>query len=60
MVYDRAGLYSPNCLCQRGELSIMLIYSGIDCYINNVCAYSVFYADNLCLKAPCAKLFKSC
>ena len=36
------------------DLSIMLIRSGVGCYIDNVCVNHVFYADDLCLMAPCA------
>ena len=36
------------------DLSNMLIRSGIGCYIDNVCVNHVFYADDLCLMAPCA------
>ena len=28
--------------------------SGMGCYVDNVCANYVFYADDLCLMAPCA------
>ena len=34
--------------------SNMLIRSGVGCYIDNVCVNIVFYADDLCLMAPCA------
>ena len=37
-----------------GDLSNMLICSGVGCYIDNVCVNHVFYADDLCLMAPCA------
>ena len=36
------------------DLSNMLIRSGVGCYIDNVCVNHVFYADDLCLMAPCA------
>ena len=32
----------------------MLHDSGTGCYIDNVCVNHVFYADDLCLMAPCA------
>ena len=32
----------------------MLHDIGTDCYIDNVCVNHVFYADDLCLMAPCA------
>ena len=28
--------------------------SKIGCYVDNVCVNHVFYADDLCLMAPCA------
>ena len=36
------------------DRSNMLIRSGVGCYIDNVCVNHVFYAENLCLMAPCA------
>ena len=36
------------------DLSNMLICSDVGCYIDNVCINHVFYADDLCLMAPCA------
>ena len=36
------------------DLSNMLIRSGVGCYIDNICVNLVFYADDLCLMAPCA------
>ena len=36
------------------DLSKMLNDSGIGCYVDNVCVNHVFYADDLCLMAPCA------
>ena len=36
------------------DLSKLLISSGIGCFIDNVCFNHVFYADDLCLMAPCA------
>ena len=36
------------------DLSNMLIRSGVGCYIDKVCVNHVFYADDLCLMAPCA------
>ena len=32
----------------------MLNDSGMGCYVDNVCVNHVFYADDLCLMAPCA------
>ena len=34
-------------------LSKLLTNSGIGCFIGNVCFNHVFYADDLCLMAPC-------
>ena len=46
------------------DLSKLLINSGIGCFIDNVCFNHVFYADDLCLMAPCAislqELFDIC
>ena len=36
------------------DISKLLINSGIGCFIDNVCFNHVFYADDLCLMAPCA------
>ena len=36
------------------DLSKMLHDSGMSCYIDSVCVNYVFYADDLCLMAPCA------
>ena len=36
------------------DLSKMLSDSGMGCYVDNVCVNHVFYADDLCLMAPCA------
>ena len=37
------------------DLSNLLISSGIGCFLDNVCFNHVFfYADDLCLMAPCA------
>ena len=36
------------------DLSNMLICIGVGCCIDNVCVNNVFYADDLCLMAPCA------
>ena len=35
------------------DLSKMLSDSGMGCYVDNVCINNVFYADDLCLMAPC-------
>ena len=36
------------------DLSSLLNTSKIGCHISDVCIYHVFYADDLCLMAPCA------
>ena len=40
------------------DFSKMLNDSGMGCYIDNVCVNHVFYADDLCLMAPCAIAFQ--
>ena len=46
------------------DLSNLLISSGIGCFLDKVCFNHVFYADDLCLMAPCAialqELLKIC
>ena len=36
------------------DLSNLLFNSGIGCFLDKVCFKHVFYADDLCLMAPCA------
>ena len=36
------------------DLSVLLSQSGIGCHIEDLCINHVFYADDLCLMAPCA------
>ena len=36
------------------NLSSLLISSGIGCFLDKVCFNHIFYADDLCLMAPCA------
>ena len=36
------------------HLSLTLCESGIGCHIDDLCINHVFYADDLCLMAPCA------
>ena len=36
------------------DISMLLINSGIGCFIENICFNRVFYVDDLCLMAPCA------
>ena len=46
------------------DLSNLLISSGIGCFLDKVCFNHEFYADDLCLMAPCAislqELLKIC
>ena len=35
------------------DLSVLLSQSGIGCHIEGLCINHVFYADDLCLMAPC-------
>ena len=35
------------------DLSVLLSQSGIGCHIDDLCINHVFYADDLCLMAPC-------
>ena len=51
----QGGILSPKLFSvYMDDLSNMLIRSGVDCCIDNVCVNHVFYADDLCLMAPCA------
>ena len=51
----QGGILSPKLFSvYMDDLSNMLIRSGVGCYIDNVCVNHVFYADDLCLMAPCA------
>ena len=36
------------------DLSNLLISSDVGCFLNNVCFNHAFFADDLCLMAPCA------
>ena len=40
------------------DLSVLLSQSGIGCHIEGLCINHVFYADDLCLMAPCAIALK--
>ena len=40
------------------DISKMLKDDRVGCYIDNVCIYHVFYADNLGLVAPFAKVLQ--
>ena len=53
----QGGILSPKLFSvYTDDISNMLIRSGVGCYIDNVglCVNDVFYADDLCLMAPCA------
>ena len=51
----QGGILSPKLFSvYMDDLSNVLIRSGVGCYIDNVCVNHVFYADDLCLMAPCA------
>ena len=51
----QGGILSPKLFSvYMDDLSKLLINSGIGCFIDNVCFNHVFYADDLCLMAPCA------
>ena len=51
----QGGILSPKLFfVYMDDLSSMLIRNGVGCYIDNVCVNHVFYADDLCLMAPCA------
>ena len=51
----QGGILSPKLFSvYLDDLSKLLISSGIGCFIDNVCFNHVFYADDLCLMAPCA------
>ena len=51
----QGGILSPKLFSvYMDEMSNLLISSGFGCFLNNVCFNYVFYADDLCLMAPCA------
>ena len=54
MVFDMAYLSPTLFSVYLDDLSKMLNDSGMGCYVDNVCVNHVFYADDLCLMAPCA------
>ena len=58
----QGGILSPKLFSiYIDNLSKMLNDSGTGCYVDTVCVNNVFYADDLCLMAPCAiLLFNNC
>ena len=42
------------CLLTNKDINININASRMGCHISDVCINHVFYADNLCLMAPCA------
>ena len=51
----QGGILSPVLfsICMD-DLSVLLSRSGIGCYVDDLCINHVFYADDLCVMAPCA------
>ena len=51
----QGGILSPVLFSiYMDDLSVLLSQSGIGCHIEGLCINHVFYADDLCLMAPCA------
>ena len=51
----QGGILSPVLFSiYMDDLSVLLSQSGIGCHIDDLCINHVFYADDLCLMAPCA------
>ena len=51
----QGGILSPTLFSiYMDDLSFILSESGIGCHIDDLCINHVFYADDLCLMAPCA------
>ena len=51
----QGGILSPTLFSiYMDDLSFILSESGIGCLIDDLCINHVFYADDLCLMAPCA------
>ena len=51
----QGGILSPSLFAvYMDDLSSLLNTSRIGCHIDDVCINHVFYADDLCLMAPCA------
>ena len=52
---QHGGIFSPSLFAVYiDDLSSLLNTSRIGCHIDDVCINHVFYADDLCLMAPCA------
>ena len=50
----QSGILSPTLFSiYMDDLSFVLSESGIGCHIDDLCLNHVFYADDLCLMAPC-------
>ena len=50
----QGGILSPTLFSiYMDDLSFILSESGIGCHIDDLCINHVFYADDLCLMAPC-------
>ena len=49
----QVGILLP-IFCLHGRSFKDVHDSGMGCYVDNVCVNYVFYADDLCLMAPCA------
>ena len=55
----QGGILSPSLFAiYMDDLSSLLNTSRIGCHISDVCINHVFYADDLCLMAPCAIALK--
>ena len=51
----QGGILSPVLFSiYMDDLPVLLSRSGIGCHIDDLCINHVFYADDLCLMAPCA------
>ena len=51
----QGGILSPTLFSiYMDDLSLILSESGFGCHIDDLCMNHVFYADDLCLMAPCA------
>ena len=51
----QGGILSPSLFAiYMDDISSLLNTSRIGCHISDVCINHVFYADDLCLMAPCA------